>query len=186
MFAGRVARVFFSVFLAAMIFSLWPPAPLMCEEEPEVPEVGDKAVDFELQVFGSGAKFKLEDVLGKKVVVLAFMQTSCVACRNELVLLRDILKKKGADSLAVYPVCVDYDASERIKPYKDFYKLTFPFLMDPEFSVGPLYGYTYTPALVIIDRDGNVAMKMSGFHEGDEVKVQKKIDSLLPEIAETE
>jgi peroxiredoxin len=179
-------RTVFSAVLAVLAVGLWTLAPAFAgEEEPKAPEVGDKAIDFSLSVFGTGSKFQLSEKLGKEVVVLAFMQTSCVACRSELMLLRDIVKEKGS-GLAVYPISVDYDAEKRLKSYKAFYKFEFPFLMDPEFSVAPLYGYTYTPALVIVDREGKIAMKMAGFHEGDEVKVKKALDKLMPKVAQTD
>lgn len=187
MITGRMSQLAFPVVLAALALGLWTSAPAFAEDEqPKVPAVGDQGPDFTLPIYGQESEFKLSEAVGEDVIVLAFMQTSCVACRNELILLREYIKEEGHTSLEVYPISVDYDAPERVKSYKKFYKFDFTFLMDPEFTVGPMYGYTYTPALIILDTEGKIALRMSGFHEGDEDVIIKKLDSLLPKTADQE
>ena len=46
------------------------------------------------------------------------------------------------------------------------------------------YGYSFTPSLVLIDSKGKVAMRMSGFHKGDDKKLLAKLKELMPEPKE--
>lgn len=124
----------------------------------------------------TGAEVSVAEEFAGSVGALAYMQTSCAACRKELIAL-NALKAKYPE-LKIVAISVDSGNSARVKRYKDHFGFEFPFLHDPGFQTPELFGFSFTPALVLVDKAGNIAQLKGGFRPGDEVALEKKILAL--------
>ena len=111
-----------------------------------------------------------KDLKGKKdLTVLVFMQTACAACANEMDLVGNFVSaNKG--KVAFYAVATDMAGEKTVKPYSERAGQGATFLLDPEFKIPALFGYTYTPSMVGIAKDGTLAFKFGGY--GDFTKQQ--------------
>jgi thiol-disulfide isomerase/thioredoxin len=137
------------------------------EEEPFKPyDVGDRAPNFELPDGLSGEIVELNSLLGESVVALTFMNTSCGACRAEVSLLSK-LATKHEGKLKVYLIAVDIRGEKLVKAYAESNRYNVGYLLDPTFTIPPLYGFSYTPALVLLDKEGNIIYKKGGYGSGD-------------------
>ena len=55
----------------------------------------------------------------------------------------------------------------------------FPFLQDSKFETPGLFDFAYTPALVLVDKEGKIAKLKGGYRPGDESELEKTISGLL-------
>ncbi len=134
-------------------------------------KVGDPLPEFNLKS-ESGKDCTLETVKGKKVV-FAFTQAACSACRGEIVLLNDLAKEaKGA---MILPVSVDMAGAKAFQQYKKDYNITFDYLLDPEFKFPRAFGFSYTPATVLVGADGKIVALLGGY---DDRTIEKLKDFL--------
>lgn len=108
---------------------------------------------------GSG-DVALKDVLKKEKTLLVFFQTACSACRGEL----SFLKENFADSPKINIVGISVDVRpEQVNKYKEEYKIPFLFLSDPAYKIPAAFKVTFTPAAVLLDKEGNVVEKFLGY-----------------------
>jgi len=126
----------------------------------------------------ANAETNNEEDVGKvfegSVGALVYMQTSCAVCRRELITLKALAEKIP---FKIAAVSVDVSPG-RVAKYKEHFGFDFPFFMDPEFKTPSLFGFAYTPALVLIDKQGKIAELKGGFRSGDETLLENKIEEL--------
>jgi peroxiredoxin len=130
-------------------------------------DVGDRVMDFKVRSL-SGKELQFEkDILSKTSPTLFFfMTTACSACFEEL---KDISEfvKDNREKLTVWAVAVDLRGEKTVKPYADTYKFEVDYILDPEFQLPRLFGLSYTPSFVLVDKDGTILYKKAGFTPGE-------------------
>ncbi len=126
-------------------------------------------VDMEKEVDASA-------LLSGSVGALIYMQTSCAACRKEMLSLKDLRAKFPEFKVVV--ISVDSGGPERVQRYKEHFGFEFPFLHDPEFKTPELFGFSFTPALVLVGTDKKIAALKGGFRPGDEAELESKVAAL--------
>ena len=124
-----------------------------------------------------GRDLDVKKLFSGSVGALVFMQTSCAACRKELNAFSEMLKKHPA--LKVVAVSVDSGGGNRVDRYREGYGFTFPFVHDPEFKSPEIFGFSFTPALVLVGKDGKIAQLKGGFRPGDETALESKIAEMV-------
>jgi len=100
-------------------------------------KVGDKAPDFTLPT-GSGGRFSLKDVKGKKVVIYFYPKDDTSGCTKEACSFRDntkIIQKKGAVIIGA-----SIDSVESHKKFASKYDLPFTLVSDEEKDLVKKYG----------------------------------------------
>ncbi len=107
------------------------------------------------------------------VGAISYMQTSCAACRKELMALKDLQAKYP--ELKVVAISVDSGNPARVARYREHFGFEFPFLHDPDFKTPELFGFSFTPALVLVGKDGKIALLKGGYRPGDEVALDQTI-----------
>ncbi|MGD9633096.1 MAG: thioredoxin-dependent thiol peroxidase [Pirellulales bacterium] len=100
-------------------------------------EAGQKAPAFTLTA-DDGAKVRLSDLKGQRVVVYFYPRDDTPGCTREACAFRDqhaALKKLGVKILGI-----STDSIESHGKFRDKYQLNFPLLADPDHTVAEKYG----------------------------------------------
>ena len=142
-----------------------------------------KPVLFELKDL-NGDTYKLEDDLGKSVIVLDFWATWCKPCLRELPHINKIYEEYKDKGLKVYAVSIDTPSSKsKVKPTIRRYKFTLPVLLDPDNEVIRNYSPNRNvPHLVVIGADGEIVREFSGYKPGDEKLVEELVIKELAKL----
>jgi peroxiredoxin Q/BCP len=134
-------------------------------------EEGKPAPDFELESDG-GARVKLSDLRGKRVVLYFYPKDDTPGCTTEACEFRDAYdtyRERGIEILGVSPDDVSSHGA-----FKSKYELPFTLLADPDHSVAEAYGVwgerqSYgrkttgiTRSTFLIDEHGNLAKALRG------------------------
>jgi len=137
---------------------------------------GDALPDLRLANVSNDQVEDVAAVFAGSVGAISYMQTSCAACRKELMALKDLQAKYP--SLKIAAISVDSGNPARVKRYQEHFDFEFPFFHDPDFKTPDLFGFSFTPALVLVGRDGKIALLKGGYRPGDEVELEQKILAL--------
>lgn len=154
-----------------------PPAatqPQMTVDEsiPVGKEVGMRAPDFTVPVYGQDVPFTLSEHLGKTVIV-NFWATWCTPCCQELPHFDEVYRKYG-DSVAVVAIHSDL-VTDDVEGYLSKFDYQMPFALDEKGTVIRSFGgSTMLPQTVIIDPHGVITYNATGS------VTLEKLESLLP------
>lgn len=145
--------------------------------------IGDDAPSFTLEEFTTGEPVSLDTYLKKKVVMLEFWATWCDICTREMPTLQkdyETHKEKGYELLGITLSRGDKNDREKIQEFKDKYNLTYPLLMDTEYTVATkVYGLSGPiPLKVIIDCQGKIRYT----HVGDYADGISEVPFVLEEL----
>lgn len=158
-----------------------PAAPAAAAPAPEPPvyKVGDAVPEFKLKNAITGEQVSFEkNIKGKtKHTVILFMNTGCSSCLAELMEVDHATK--GNKDFAVYGIAVDKRGEEVVKAYFDQYKIEVNYLVDPDFVMPPMFGFEYTPAMIIVDKNGQIKEAKGGFNPN---KDKGKIAEMLKKL----
>ncbi len=140
---------------------------------------GDPASDFTLRDI-DGASVTLSELEGQ-VVIMSFWATWCGPCKEEMPHLQKMYADLEKDGLTVLSISIDDARSaSRVKPFIKKNGYTFPVLLDRDATVISSYNPSKTlPYTVVVDREGNVAKKHSGYNPGDEEGLREEVVALL-------
>ncbi len=152
-----------------------PAAPSTGAQKP-----GGNAPDFSLRST-DGKTVHLSDYLGKQVVLIDFLATTCDPCLAELPHLVDLYKTKKDKGFVVLAVSLDGPESlaevNRVAHDKE---MVFPVLLDEETTVVARYNpKREMPFAVLIDRNGTIVQKKAGYTPGDEKTLAAEIEKAL-------
>lgn len=117
------------------------------------------------------------DAFRDQVVLVNFWATWCGPCRQELPVLealRQRYKDKGFD---VVGINVDSEPAQAAAFVEEF-KLSYPVLLDPEFSAAKQFGADAMPISYLVGRDGRITRVFAGFSK-------KKLPLMESAVAET-
>ena len=162
-----LVRLFASLLLA-LVLAVSAPA-----------HAGEAASDFTLRDI-EGNNVTLASLKGK-VVVLSFWATWCGPCKEEMPHLQKMYGELEKEGLVVLSISTDDARSaSKVKPYIMKMGYTFPVLLDRDSTVIGAYNPSKTlPYTVVIDANGDVARRISGYNPGDEVQLAQFVGGLL-------
>jgi len=123
-----------------------------------------------------GREVSLADLRGQ-VVVLDFWATWCKPCILAMPGLQ-ALHEKYADGGQV--AVLGMNVMERGDPAKLLERegITYPTLLDAD-AVARARGYNAIPQIVVLDRDGRVALELTGFTREHETRIETTVEALL-------
>ncbi|MGP4073172.1 TlpA disulfide reductase family protein [Piscibacillus sp. B03] len=122
--------------------------------------------------------FRLEDVIGEKVVVLTFWVSWCPDCARDLPKKEQFFKTSRNDELEMVTINVtdrEHGDEEALK-YQDQF-LTQPVLKDRGREIYDLYDCTGVPTTVVINREGEIIGHFGD--QADFVEVIHKLSEAL-------
>lgn len=160
-------RMLATVFLLFIVLATSAfPFPVLADEKDKAPlKTGDPVPDFTLKDGLAAVDVNFaKDIKGKAAVtVLLFFNTGCSACMAELDEASKAAKELGDDKLKVYAFAVDRRGEQAVKAYYEIYRHQATYLLDPTFTMPPKFGFTYTPASLLVDREGKILFMKGGY-----------------------
>jgi len=142
---------------------------------------GQPAPDFSLRDLRK-RRHTLRQYRGK-VILLNFWATWCAPCKKEFPHFDALLKKYKKKGLVILAANGDEAGSlSQVGPMIYRYGYRFTVLLDTESRVISLYNpKRHRPFTALIDRQGQLRMTHQGYIPGDEVALEKHIQTLLNE-----
>ena len=142
--------------------------------------VGNPAPDFSVKaVTGGSGTVSLKSMRGK-VVLVDFWGTFCEPCKKSFPKLQDLNTKYSASGLRIVGISEDEsDDKDKIPGFASSYGAKFTLGWDEDKSIAKSYKPDTMPSSFIIDKKGVVRYAHVGFHDGEEVEIEKEIKELL-------
>lgn len=137
-------------------------------------------------------EFSLKDLEGQthtlrqyrnKVVLVNFWATWCEPCKKEFPHFQAFLDKYRTKGFEILAISTDEGRTvSAVGPTVRRLGYTFTVLLDIDGQVlGQFSPKRNCPYSVLIDRQGKIRMRHQGYNPGDEVALEKKMQSLLQE-----
>ena len=142
--------------------------------------VGKAAPDFAVQAAANGkGKVALNRLRGK-VVLVDFWGTFCEPCKKSFPKLQDLNTKYSASGLKIIGISEDEsEDKDKIPGFADTYGAKFTLGWDADKTIAKHYKPETMPSSFIIDKKGVVRFAHVGYHDGEEVEIEKEIKELL-------
>lgn len=137
--------------------------------------VGDTLpMDLDVTLLSGAAPVKLGTVLGKtKYTAIVFMNTACSSCMQEM----EGMLKLGAETknLTLVPVAVDVRGKEAVDRYLTTYEKykDLSFVLDSKYALAYKFGFSATPASVIVDGNGKIVAREAGWSAETSAAIEK-------------
>jgi len=143
--------------------------------------IGEKAPLFVGDFYSNGSEFKLQDYIGKKVIIVDFWYTHCPPCVRAIPELSKLAKEYEDKELIIFGLnSVDNQKRSlgNLIQFMSKRNLNYDVIMtQPEVDIAyKINGY---PSMYIIDLDGNIAYVELGFDEESFEKMKLKVAELL-------
>ena len=141
--------------------------------------IGNPAPDFSVSAIQGAGRVSLAALRGK-VVVLDFWGTYCGPCKASFPKLQGLNAKYGHSGLHVVGISEDEaDDKSKIAPFAAQYGAKFAIAWDEDRSIAQRYKPETMPTSFVIDRKGVVRYAHVGYHDGDDVRIEKEVQELL-------
>jgi peroxiredoxin len=144
--------------------------------------VGSRAPDFSVvAVVGHGGRISLKRLRGK-VVVVDFWGTFCEPCKKSFPKLQELNDKYADSGLEIVAISEDEaEDKDKIPGFVNQFGAKFNIGWDPDKSVAKHYNPPTMPSSFVIDRKGRVRYEHAGYHDQEEVELEKELKKLLAE-----
>ena len=127
-----------------------------------------------------GKKIDILDLHNNGPMAISFWFLACEPCKKEMKYLDQFNNKYSENGFKVVSVNTDNSRTiNRVKPYINSKKYSFTVLNDPKSIFFRKLGGKICPYLILVDKDGNIVSKHTGYNPGDEIKLEKEIKELL-------
>jgi len=131
--------------------------------------VGQPVPEFSLPGLDGQPVSFVRDIRGKApLTVFLFMTTACSACLDELKEINEFASKHPG-KIEPWAVAVDLRGAQTVGPYQQSNRFRVRYLLDPKFSLPRIFGFNYTPSLVVVDANGVILHKKRGYAPNERV-----------------
>ncbi len=162
--------------LVSMLVLVLP--SVSCRKTAEKVVEPGKAPDFTLTDTQGSAR-TLSSLRGK-VVLVEFWATWCPPCRDSVSELNRLYEKYQGKNFEILGISVDEgsDAPSVVRQFVKEHAVIYPVLVDDR-NVNNLYEVSGIPAMFLIDREGKIVKRFTGYIPGIGETLSKEIDALL-------
>lgn len=126
---------------------------------------------------------RLQDLIGKKVILIDFWTFSCINCLRTLPYLRlwhEKYEKLGLTIIGVHTPEFEFEKQiENVTKAVGHYGIKYPVVLDNDYATWKVYDNHHWPSKYLIDIDGFVVYKHAG--EGAYQEIETKLQDLLEE-----
>lgn len=169
-----------SAVIASLIVSIAAgPVSSMSERQPL--RTGDgpaqRGIDISIKDL-NGKDFRLSEAKGR-VVFVNFFATWCPPCREEMPSMQSLYEKMKGQKFDMIAISIDRSSSSSVQKFIKDGGYTFRVAHDKENVLAEKYGIFSIPATYIIDKNGEVAAKISGAREWDSPQVLSDIRKMM-------
>lgn len=142
--------------------------------------VGSRAPEFSVfAMTGSNRRISLKKLRGK-VVVVDFWGTFCEPCKKSFPRLQELNEKYAASGLEIVAISEDEaEDKSKIAQFADAFGAKFTIAWDADKSAAKNYNPPTMPSSFVIDRNGHVRFEHVGYHDGDDLQIEKEVKRLL-------
>jgi cytochrome c biogenesis protein CcmG/thiol:disulfide interchange protein DsbE len=140
--------------------------------------VGNPAPAFELPVFGSESHHVALESLRGKVVLLDFWASWCGPCRQSFPLYEKLHGELPGEDFTLLAINLD-EMTDGPAAFLYDHPVTYTLLADPAGDVAKKFGLIGMPTSFVIDRDGVVRSRHTGFKPQDIDVVRGEIRELI-------
>jgi len=151
------------------------PVPLQEKNEGRFIEIAKPAG------FVNSQPFKLADLIGKKVILIDFIDYTCINCQRTFPYLNDWWSKykdQGLEIVAIHTPEFSFEKDiNNVKMGAAQFGLKFPIVLDNDYATWNAYQNEYWPHKYLIDIHGNVVFDHIG--EGGYAETESEIVKLL-------
>lgn len=138
--------------------------------------IGNPGADFSGESVNGQGKVSLSANKGK-VVIVDFWATWCEPCKKSFPKLEELnVKYKG--NLVIIGVSED-DEKGGIADFGKTHGAKFPLIWDDGKAIAGKWKPENMPTTIILDKTGVVKFVHKGYHDGEEVEIEKEIKGLL-------
>ena len=141
-------------------------------------DIGTPAPKFDLPVFGNNHKHIALDSLRGKVVLIDFWASWCGPCRQSFPLYEQLRKEMPAQDFALLAINLD-DMIDGPTAFLEEHPVGYTSVADPEGDVAKQFGLIGMPSSFVLDRDGVVRARHTGFKPKDIDELRREILDLI-------
>ena len=140
---------------------------------------GKEAPPIELELLDGGT-FNLADHKGKDIVVLDFWASWCGPCRIGLPIAAEVVQQFADKNVVLYAVNLR-ETPEQVKTFLETTKLDLKVPMDKDGKIGLKYGAESIPRMVIVGKDGQIAVAHTGVSPTMREDLTAELNALIAE-----
>jgi len=169
----------FYILIALLALIGWGIVKILNYEFHQGPDLGKPAPEFTLPDL-QGGEMSLSSLRGKAVLV-NFWGSWCGPCRKEMPSLEALYQRYRDQGLVVLGVSVQEEGWEQVREFLKVVPVSFPIVLDEGDKVSELYELLGVPETYFIDPDGNIADKVVGPQDYNQVVFFNKVERILPD-----
>ncbi|NWG03102.1 MAG: TlpA family protein disulfide reductase [Syntrophaceae bacterium] len=164
---------------SALLFGLclgWTFFLPQCAQEKK--PLTDWASDFSLKALND-QEITLSRLRGK-VVLLDFWATWCSPCRESIPHLVQLYRTYRENEFEIIGMSIDKGGEMVVRHFAKSMEIPYPIVMTPE-DVARAYRVTSIPTLFLIDREGKIRERITGFNLTVAQQIHSKIGAIISE-----
>jgi cytochrome c biogenesis protein CcmG/thiol:disulfide interchange protein DsbE len=128
-------------------------------------------------------KVELKNQYSKGPVLISFWALWCEPCKEEIRHLSQIYKKYKDKGFTILGINQDSPKSvSKVRAYVASHNIDFPIALDPDFQYLQKMNGQSIPYSILFDTNGDIVYKNVGYLPGDEIKLEKEIQKLIPGV----
>jgi cytochrome c biogenesis protein CcmG/thiol:disulfide interchange protein DsbE len=131
-----------------------------------------------------GEEVNFANYLGKGPVLVNFWALWCEPCKQELKAFKNIVDKLQSQGVSMVSINTDQVRSlAKVRAYVATQGITVPMLVDPDGDVArDIFSMESLPYSLILNPDGSVYRKHTGYNAGDENKIEAEVTELAASL----
>jgi thiol-disulfide isomerase/thioredoxin len=125
-----------------------------------------------------GKTFIMKEHLENDATIILFWATWCIPCREEFPVIDQLQKKYPDKKIKVITISQDSPRSlAKVKTFAKAQKFDFTYLTDPNGEISSKLLVNSIPHSLLVDRQGKVFYTHTGYRKGDELDLEKKMQT---------